>query len=232
MAVSATPGSLSRHIMSPVTRMSGWPGRERSLPHSRRPARSCSAPVALATMWASGGAFTPAVHKMLPTSCRVTLPSWSLTCTLCRSTWVTRQPIVQLDTEFLQLPAGQRGQLRAEHSERGAAAVEEHHPGVMGLDVAVLTAQRLGGELPELPGQLHPGRTGPHQGEGEPALSFGGVGGGFGQLERAEHPPPDLDRVLDRLHPRRDGGVLVMPEVGLPDPGRQDQVVVAELELP
>ena len=66
------------------------------------------------------------------------------------------------------------------------------------------SAQRLGGDLADLPGQLHPGRPGPDQGEGEPALPFGRVGGGLGQLERAEHPPPDLHRVLDRLHPGRE----------------------------
>ena len=61
--------------------------------------------------------------------------------------------------------------------------------------------------------------------------AFGGVVGGFGQLERAVDPPPDLQRVLDGLHPGRDGGVLVMPEVGLPDAGGQDEVVVTELDL-
>ena len=34
MATSATPGSLSRLIRSPATRMSGWPGMVRSWPHS------------------------------------------------------------------------------------------------------------------------------------------------------------------------------------------------------
>ena len=55
--------------------------------------------------------------------------------------------------------------------------------------------------------------------------------GGLGQLERAEDPPPDLHRVLDGLHPGRDRGVLVVPEIGLPDAGGQDEVVVAELDL-
>ena len=93
MATSATPGSLSRLIMSPVTRMSGWPGRDRSGPHSRRPARSCSAPVALATIAASGGAATPAVHKMLPASNLVALPSWSVTSRPRKSMWVTSEPM-------------------------------------------------------------------------------------------------------------------------------------------
>ena len=139
---------------------------------------------------------------------------------------------VQLDPELAQVPGGQGGQLRAEHRQRRAAAVEQQDPGVLRLDVPVLAAQRLGRDLADLPGQFHAGRPGADQGEGEPAGPFGRVGGGLGHLERAEDPPPDLHRVLDGLHPGRDRGVLVVPEVGLPDPGGQDEVVVAEVDLP
>jgi hypothetical protein len=62
------PGALLR---SPGKKISGWPGSERFLPHIRRPARSCPTPVALAMAAARGGAWTPAVHKMVLASCRV-----------------------------------------------------------------------------------------------------------------------------------------------------------------
>jgi len=94
-----------------------------------------------------------------------------------------------------------------------------------------LLAQRLGGHFPDLPGELDAGRPRSHQGEGEPASAFGRVVGRLGHLERAEYPPPDLPGVLDGFHPGREGSVLVMPEIGLPDPGRQDEVVIAELHL-
>ena len=138
---------------------------------------------------------------------------------------------VQLDPQLAQVPGGQGGQLRAEHRQRRAPAVEQQDPGVLRLDVPVLAAQRLGRDLADLPGQFHAGRPGADQGEGEPAGPFGRVVGGLGHLERAEDPPPDLHRVLDGFHPGRDRGVFVVPEVGLPDAGGQDEVVVAELDL-
>ena len=63
MATSATPGRLLRAIMSPIAKTSGWPGREQSGNTATRPARSTSAPVALASSVASGDASTPAAHK-------------------------------------------------------------------------------------------------------------------------------------------------------------------------
>ena len=63
MATSATPGSLSRLIMSPRTEISGWPGMVRSFSTMMRPARSLCAPVAAASAAATGGASTPAVHS-------------------------------------------------------------------------------------------------------------------------------------------------------------------------
>ncbi len=48
----------------------------------------------------------------------------------------------------------------------------------------------------------------------------------LGDLEGAEHPSPQLHGVVDRLHPRGDQGVLVVAEVGLAGPGRDDQAVV------
>ena len=138
---------------------------------------------------------------------------------------------MQFDTQLRQVPGGQGGQFRAEHRQRGVPAVEEQDPGVFGLDVPVLAAQRLGRDLADLSGELDPGRPRPHEGEGEPAPAFGRVVGGLGHLEGAEYPPPDLQRVLDGLHPGREGGVLVVPEVGLPDARGQDEVVIAELDL-
>ena len=57
-----------------------------------------------------------------------------------------------------------------------------------------------------------------------------GILGGLGHLERAEHPAADGQHVGDRLHAGRDPGELVVPEVRLPHPGGDDEVVVAELD--
>ena len=123
------------------------------------------------------------------------------------------------------------GQLRAKGRQRGAAAVEQQHPRLLRLSLAVLGAQRLGGELPDLAGQLNAGRARPDEGERQPAAAFGGIVGGLGHLERAEHAAADGQHVRDRLHARCELGELVVPEIGLPHPGRDDEVVVPEFDL-
>jgi hypothetical protein len=231
MATSATPGSLSRLIMSPITRISGWPGMVRFLSTHRRPARSCSAPVALATSAASAGC----LDARGPQDGAHLVPGDGAVVVLDLDTLQVRfgddRPHVHLDPQLHKVAGGHGGQLGAEHRQRGLAAVEQQDPGFVGLDMPVLLAQRLGGHFPDLPGQFDAGRPGPHQGEGEPAQAFGPVVGGLGHLERAEYPPPDPQGVLDGFHPGCEGGVLAVPEIGLPDAGRQDEVVIAELHL-
>jgi hypothetical protein len=97
--------------------------------------------------------------------------------------------------------------------------------------VPELSAQCPSRQLPDLPGQLNPGRARPYQDEREPSASLGRVGRGLGHLERAEDSSPDPLGILDGFHPGRELSVLVVPEIGLSDAGRQDQVVVVELEL-
>ncbi len=91
MATSATPGSPSRLIASPVTMISGCPGMVRSGETMIRPARSWVAPAADAIAAATGGASTPAVHSTVPASCLVTAPSGPRTSTPDRSTLVTME---------------------------------------------------------------------------------------------------------------------------------------------
>src|SRR5215471_1673547 len=138
---------------------------------------------------------------------------------------------MQLDTQLRKVAGGQSGQFRSECGEWGAPAVEEHDPGSVGMDVSELAAQCLGCQLADLARQFDPGRAGPDEGEGKPAATLLGVAGGFGHFERAEDASPDPAGVLDRLHPRRESSVFVMPEIGLPDTGGQDEVVVIELDL-
>src|SRR5581483_10810787 len=47
-------------------------------------------------------------------------------------------------------------------------------------------------------------------------------------LERDEDPPPDAERVLERLEPGRVRLPLVVPEVRMARASRDDQVVVAD----
>src|SRR5450755_696388 len=138
---------------------------------------------------------------------------------------------VQFDAQVPQRPGGLVRQLGPERGERRGAAVEQQHPRVLRLDVPELASQGPGGELANLTGQLHAGRAGADQRERQPALLLPRVGGGLGQLERAEDPAPDRERVRDRLHAGRQRRELLVPEVGLSDAGGHDEVVVAELDL-
>ena len=89
IATGDTPGSLSRLIMSPITKISGWPGSEKSLFTWTRPARSTSAPVWSASILPSGLALTPADQILQAAAIRCVVPSASLTSTPAESTLVT-----------------------------------------------------------------------------------------------------------------------------------------------
>ena len=65
MATSATPGSLSRLIRSPTTKISGWPATVQSGCTWTPPARSVPAPVAVAAIRPSGAAATPAAQILV-----------------------------------------------------------------------------------------------------------------------------------------------------------------------
>jgi hypothetical protein len=54
-----------------------------------------------------------------------------------------------------------------------------------------------------VPGQFDARWPGTDQGEGEPALAFGGGGGGLGHLERAEYRAANDQGILDGLHAGR-----------------------------
>lgn len=68
--------------MSPMAKISGWPGRVQSGETIRRPARSVSIPAASASRSASGEAFTPAaqmtvfavMRRWLPVSSATSMP--------------------------------------------------------------------------------------------------------------------------------------------------------------
>ena len=91
-----------------------------------------------------------------------------------------------------------------------------------------MPAQRTARQLGDLPCQLDAGRAGADDRERQPRLARGGVGLELGDLESTEDPPAQLERVVDRLHPGRVKGVLVVTEVRLRRPARDDQAVVGQ----
>ena len=95
--------------------------------------------------------------------------------------------------------------------------------------MAEFAFERLGGQLGDLARQLHPGRTTTDDGERQQLLPEGRIAAPFGQLERAEDAPAHFERIVDRLHARRELGEMVVTEIGLARPGRDDQAVVRRL---
>ena len=135
------------------------------------------------------------------------------------------------DPQLPQVTGHLRRKNGAKRCQRRIAAIEQQDPCLPRLDMAELGAQRPGRQFADLPGQLHPGRPGTDQREREPAGPLRGVAGRLGHLERPEHAAPDGQRVSQRLHAGREGGELVVPEVGLLHAGGHDQEVIAVLGL-
>ena len=82
------------------------------------------------------------------------------------------------------------------------------------------------------PGDLDARRAAADDDEREPFSPLLGIVLQRRHLEGPEDPSPDLERVVDRLHPRRPAGELVVTEVGLAGACADDQAVVRDLEGP
>jgi hypothetical protein len=115
--------------------------------------------------------------------------------------------------------------------ERGQDPIQrlhEHDPGLGRIDGPEIAAQRVAGDLAQRAGQLGAGGPAAHDHERHPLRSPGRDRLALGGLERDQDPPSDLDRILDRLQPRRMGCPRVMAEVGMTGAGGHDQGVVAD----
>ena len=82
------------------------------------------------------------------------------------------------------------------------------------------------GEFGDLPGHFHAGRTGADDDEGQQLLPPLRVVGPLGLLEGTDDAAAQLQRVVDRLHARRELGEMVVAEVRLPGTRGDDQRVV------
>ena len=129
--------------------------------------------------------------------------------------------------ETSQLARGLLGEPVAERGQDLRAAVEEHDRRVGRVDVAEVarepasaTARRSG--RPPRP-RSAPAPTTTNVSQRAPGL---GVGLALGHLEGAEDAAAQLQRVVDRLHARREARELVVAEVRLRRAGGDDEAVV------
>jgi hypothetical protein len=86
-------------------------------------------------------------------------------------------------------------------------------------------------DLGEGSGHLHPGRAAAHHDEGQPGPPAIRVLLALRLLESEKGPPPDLQRVLERLQAGSEGRPLVVAEVGMHGTHRDHEVVVEELAV-
>ena len=72
-----------------------------------------------------------------------------------------------------------------------------------GLDAAEVLAERLPRDLRERAGQLHAGRPAADDDERQQPALRRRIRFALGRFERQQHPPPHLQRIVERLEPRR-----------------------------
>jgi hypothetical protein len=98
----------------------------------------------------------------------------------------------------------------------------------VGVDVAEVARQREAAHLTQRARQLHAGGPAAHDHEGEERALSRRVALDLRAFVGGEHAPPDLRRLLQGLEARRELLPLVVAEVEVAGPGREDQVVVGE----
>ena len=131
-----------------------------------------------------------------------------------------------LDAHALQVALGTGAQLRRERRQHAVRPLEEDDAGRPRVDVPVVLREGLPGDLLDRAGEFDAGRAGADDPERQGRAARRFVAFVLGRLEGQEDAPPQLRGVLDALQARRDRGPLVVPEVGVRRPGRQDEVVV------
>ena len=88
--------------------------------------------------------------------------------------------------------------------------------------------QRLAGDFRERAGELDAGRPAADDDERQQAALPVGIRLALGGFERQQHPPPHLQRIVERLQSRRARRPLGVAEVRVRGAGREHQIVVGD----
>ena len=140
---------------------------------------------------------------------------------------------MDLDAHALEVARRDAGEPFAHGRHQAVAPLDQHDPGLVGVDAAVVAVQGPPRELTELSRHLHARRPAPddHERHEGPARVF--VGLGLGQLEGAEDPPAQGQGVVEGLHAVGGPPELVVPVVGGGGAAGDDEAVVLDdLGLP
>jgi len=114
----------------------------------------------------------------------------------------------------------------------GIGGVEQDDAHLRWVEHAEVALERPARELGDLAGDLDAGRSRPDHRDRQPRIARAFRSLQLGQLERAEDPPAQLERVVDRLHPRSVQAEFIVPEVRLSGAGGDDQAVIADAGAP
>src|SRR2546425_3510502 len=131
-----------------------------------------------------------------------------------------------LHTQPLQTRRRFRGETLRETAQNPLPHVDQNDSRRRRSGPPKFRAQRAAHQRADRGGKLHTGGAGPHQHERQEVPVAARVFLGLGLLEGAQDPVPNRDRIREALQPRRESREFVVPEVVMPDSGRQDENIV------
>ena len=200
-----------------MTKISGWPGSDRSGPTLTRPARSWSAPSqrAAARRHDAGGPDDGG-------GCQTLVADGNAVSVALGN----RRAEPHLDTQPLERAARRFAQRLRKGRQQPRARLDQHDARVAGIDVAEVVTQRHMRQLGDGARHLHAGRAAADHHEGEEALPLFGRRRRFGVLEGRQDAAADAGGVVDVLQAGRHALPVVVAEIGVPCAGRDDEIVV------
>ena len=120
---------------------------------------------------------------------------------------------------------------RRELRQDAIRRLDEEDPRRARLERAEVAAQRVAGDLGDLPGELDARRPCADDDEREPGGTPLGILLDLGGFERREDPAAHFERALEQLHVGRERAPVVVPEVRIARAAGDDQAVVRDRVL-
>ena len=225
IATCATPGSslpsCVERAESPTTKTCGCSASASVGCVVTRPARSSGTP----SERASGDAATPAAHRTVCAGMRLVRQ-----CTTpCSSICVTALPG---DAPRRRVARATAARARAASRETCRARAGPPSTSRMRADSGWMLRKSCGSDWRAIsasaPASSTPVGPPPTMTNVSSRRCFAGVGFALGRFEGEQHPPPDLERIVQRLQSRRAMCPFRMAEVGMRRAGRDDQEVVVD----
>ena len=210
-----------------MTKSSGWPGKVQSASTATCPARVGSTPACSVSMLPSDDACTPAAQIFVPRRAARAIDVWT---SMPPASTRDQRPRPDLDAQLLEVSCRAPREALAKLERISGAVSSSTMRAAAGVEAAGSSSALWRDSSATWPASSTP--VGPAPTTRTSARSAARrVRLELGELEGAEDPAAQLERVVDRLHARRVAGELVVAEVGLRRTGRDDQAVVRQLRV-